>query len=72
MFRSRSIHLSLHIHKNPAAMAERAAHLLADCCEQAIAERGVFNLALSGGSTPIPLSDCFQAPTGPNGCRGRR
>lgn len=55
MFRSRSIHLSLHIHKNPAAMAERAAHLLADCCEQAIAERGVFNLALSGGSTPIPL-----------------
>lgn len=55
MFRSRSIHLSLHIHKDPAAMAERAAHLLADLCEQAVAERGIFNLALSGGTTPVPL-----------------
>lgn len=55
MFRSRSIDLSLHIHRDPAAMAERVAHLLADHCEQAIAERGVFTLALSGGTTPIPL-----------------
>ena len=44
---SRSIHLSVHIHKNPAAMAERAAHIMASCCEEAIAERGVFNIALS-------------------------
>ena len=28
MSRSRSIHLTLHIHKDPAAMAERAAHYL--------------------------------------------
>ena len=53
--RSRSIHLSVHIHKDPAAMAERAAHILAAACEEAVAERGVFRIALSGGQTPIPL-----------------
>ncbi len=52
---SRSIHLTLHIHKDPAAMAERAAHLIAEHCEQAVAERGGFSLALSGGLSPIPL-----------------
>jgi 6-phosphogluconolactonase len=52
---SRSIHLSLHIHKDPAAMAERAAHILTAACEEAIAERGIFRIALSGGQTPIPL-----------------
>ncbi len=55
MSHSRSIHLSVHVHKNPAAMAERAAHYIAEHCEQAIQERGVFTLALSGGSTPLPL-----------------
>lgn len=54
-FKTRSIHLALHIHKDPAAMAERAAHHLAACCEEAVAERGVFNLAISGGQTPLPL-----------------
>ncbi len=53
--KSRSIHLAVHVHKDPAAMAERAAHHLAECCEQAIEERGVFTLALSGGSTPVEL-----------------
>lgn len=52
---SRSIHLSVHIHKDPAAMAERAAHILAAACDEAIAERGVFRIAISGGHTPIPL-----------------
>ena len=46
--RSRSIHLSVHIHKDPAAMAERAAHILAAACEEAVAERGVFRIA------PVP------------------
>ena len=50
--RSRSIHLSVHIHKDPAAMAERAAHILAAACEEAVAERGVFRIALSGINTP--------------------
>lgn len=52
---SRSIHLSLHIHKDPEAMAERAAHIFANACEEAIAERGVFRVALSGGQTPAPF-----------------
>jgi 6-phosphogluconolactonase len=52
---SRSIHLSVHVHKDPAAMAERAAHILAAACEEAVGERGVFKVALSGGQTPIPL-----------------
>ena len=52
---SRSIHLSLHIHNTPAAMAERAAHIFADQCEKSVNERGVFRIAISGGQTPIPL-----------------
>lgn len=52
---SRSIHLNLHIHKDPEAMAERAAHIIADKCDEAIVERGAFNIAISGGKTPIPL-----------------
>ncbi len=36
-------------------MAERAAHILAAACDEAIAERGVFRIAISGGKTPIPL-----------------
>jgi 6-phosphogluconolactonase len=53
--RSRSIHLTLHIHKDAAAMAERAAHLFAGYCEDAVAERGIFTVALSGGQSPVPL-----------------
>lgn len=51
----RSIHLSLHIHKDPATMAERAAHLFAAACEEAIAERGKYSVAISGGHTPVPF-----------------
>ena len=58
----RSIHLSLHIHKNPATMAERAAHILAAACEEAVEERGIFRLAISGGVTPIPLFRLLSAP----------
>lgn len=36
-------------------MAERAAHILAAACEEAVNERGVFKIALSGGKSPIPL-----------------
>ena len=43
-------------------MAERAAHHLAECCEEAIAQRGVFTLALSGGSTPLPLFRLLSSP----------
>lgn len=36
-------------------MAERAAHIIAEACEEAIEERGTFRIAVSGGVTPIPL-----------------
>ncbi len=52
---SRSIHLAVHVHKNPSTMAERAAHHLVELCEEAISRRGVFTLAISGGVTPLPL-----------------
>ncbi len=52
---SRTIHLSLHIHKDPDAMAERAAHIISAACDEAVSERGCFRMAISGGSTPIPL-----------------
>ena len=52
---SRSIHLSLHIHKDPDAMAERAAHIISEKCDEAVTERGCFKIAISGGKTPIPL-----------------
>lgn len=60
--RSRSIHLSLHIHKDPAAMAERAAHIIASLCEEAVAERGLFRMAISGGHTPVPLFRLLTKP----------
>lgn len=59
---SRSIHLSLHIHKDPDAMAERAAHIIAAACEEAIQERGEFKIALSGGKTPLPLFRLLTHP----------
>ena len=72
MSRSRSIHLTLHIHKDPAAMAERAAHYLAACCEEAISQRGVFTLALSGGKTPLPLFRLLAGADWQNVCRGKK
>lgn len=60
--KSRSIHLSLHIHKDPEAMAERAAHFIIDLCEEAVAERGLFRMAISGGHTPVPLFRLLAQP----------
>ena len=65
--RSRSIHLSVHIHKDPAAMAERAAHILAAACEEAVAE-SLFPAA----RRPSPCSACWRPVTGPTACPGTR
>ncbi len=59
---SQSTHLSVHVHKHEAAMAERAAHIFAEHCEEAIAERGIFNVAISGGHTPIPFFQLLSSP----------
>ncbi len=59
---SRTTHLTVHVHKDEAAMAERAAHIFAAQCEEAIAERNIFNVALSGGQTPVPLFQLLRSP----------
>ena len=43
-----------------AEAAEAAARHLADCAARAMAERGQFNLALSGGSTPWAMLDILS------------
>lgn len=53
--KNRSIHLSLHILKDPEEMAEEAGQIFSKVCRQAVAERGVFHAALSGGHTPEPF-----------------
>jgi 6-phosphogluconolactonase len=40
------------VYADPAAVAEAAAGLFVELCEQAVRERGRFRVALSGGSTP--------------------
>lgn len=55
-------HLSLYVHQNPQNMAEEAAEIVLECAERAIKETGKFNLAISGGRTPIPLFDLLSSP----------
>lgn len=45
----------IHVCANTEAAAACAAHILAQSCREAMAARGVFTLALSGGKTPVPL-----------------
>lgn len=47
--------MNLELLDDGAAVAERAAGLVADACRRAIAERGRFAVAFSGGSTPRGL-----------------
>lgn len=62
MKESRSIHLSVHVHKDAETLAERAAHMFAEMCEEAIEARGVFRIALSGGRSPIPFYRLLARP----------
>jgi len=43
-------------------MAEEAAGIIAAQCAEAIAKRGLFNIALSGGKTPVPLFSLLAQP----------
>ena len=43
---------TLHVARDPGAVADLAARFIADSCKSAIASRGVFRLALAGGHTP--------------------
>lgn len=48
-------HLSLYVTADEEAMAHEAARIIAAQCSEAIARRGLFTIALSGGRTPRPL-----------------
>jgi 6-phosphogluconolactonase len=55
----------IHVYSNLDSLAESAARDLVSRVEQTVAERGEFNLAISGGRTPEPLyrllgSELFQ------------
>src|SRR5512143_3276393 len=52
----------LHIHDNAAALFEATAKRIIELGNEAITQRGVFHLALSGGSTPRALYRCLGAP----------
>ena len=54
--------VSLTVAADEQAMAEEAASLLVVQSKEAIARRGVFNIALSGGRTPIPLFQLLTSP----------
>ncbi len=55
-------HLSLYVTPDETAMAEEAARIIASMSVEAIAKRGVFNIAISGGKTPVPLFRLLSAP----------
>ena len=55
-------HLSLYVTADEQAMAEEAATIIAAQCSEALNKRGVFNIALSGGKTPLPLFHLLSQP----------
>ncbi len=55
-------HLSVYVMEDPFGVARQAAMIIEKLCKEALAERGVFNLALSGGKTPIPLFKLLSSP----------
>jgi 6-phosphogluconolactonase len=55
-------HLSLYVTADENAMAEEAAGIIAAQCAEAIAKRGLFTIALSGGQTPVPLFRLLPQP----------
>ena len=49
------LHLETYVRADADGVASCAAGLLAARCAEAVSRRGVFTLALSGGSTPLTL-----------------
>ena len=54
--------LSLYVTADEKAMAEAAAGIIAEQSKEAIEKRDIFNIALSGGKTPIPLFEALSSP----------
>jgi 6-phosphogluconolactonase len=53
----RGLHGDVAVHDDLDAMSEAAAALIAGASDAACAARGRFDIALSGGGTPVPLFD---------------
>ncbi|MGL4722391.1 MAG: 6-phosphogluconolactonase [Desulfovibrionaceae bacterium] len=58
----RTTEIILHVHKTPSEMAEHTAQLLLLLCKEAIEQRGICTIALSGGKTPLPLFNLLASP----------
>lgn len=54
--------LSLQIVDDPIQVGRQAAAVLEQLCSAAIAGHGAFNIAISGGKTPIPLFQLLASP----------
>ncbi len=54
-------HLSLYVTSSVESMAEQAAELMLEASKEAIAKRGIFTLAISGGKTPLPLFNLLSS-----------
>ena len=55
-------HLSLYVTPDKAAMAETAAGIIAAQAKEAYERNGQFNIAISGGKTPLPLFHLLASP----------
>lgn len=59
---SKITRLSVYVKEDSVAVASQAAELMETMCKKAIEKRGSFNLAISGGNTPIPLFQLLARP----------
>lgn len=57
-----AVHLRVRVHASAEALAEDTARYLVQWCAEAVAQRGVFTLALSGGETPRLLFALLAQP----------
>ncbi len=58
----RATYLSLLVAEDPLEMAQLAAEMIEEQCRDALKRRSIFNLAISGGRTPIPLFRLLSSP----------
>ena len=59
-----SLRLAVHVVPDGETLALRAAERISALCAEAVNRRGIFTLALSGGSTPLTLFRLLSRPEG--------
>lgn len=58
----RATYLSLFVTEDPLDMARQAAEIIEAQCKEALSRRSIFNLAVSGGKTPLSLFRLLSSP----------